>query len=84
MGFKQFLNKLWSGGPREVQGGDPEANAILQEEYGAGPPQQAGGSPFAATGHTGLAESGEGGLAGLEVTEAEEDAVDATDPPEDS
>jgi hypothetical protein len=84
MGFKQWINKVWSGGPREIQGGDPEANAILREELDTGAPEQAGGSPFGASGHTGLAESGESGIAGLEVTEAERDAIDATDPPSDA
>jgi len=84
MGFRQWIHKVWSGGPPEIDGGDPEANAILREEYGAGPPEQAGGSPFGTPGPTGLAESGEGGFAGLEVTEAEKDAIDATDPPSDA
>jgi hypothetical protein len=83
MGFRQWISKVWSGGPREIEGGDPEANAILREEYGAADEQPTGGSPIGASGTTGLAESGEGGLAGLEVTEAEQDAINATDPPSD-
>lgn len=84
MGFRQWINKVWSGGPVEIQGGDPEANAILREEYGRGTPEQAGGSAIGTSAHTGLAESGEPGLMGLEVSEAERDAIDATDPPSDS
>jgi hypothetical protein len=84
MGFKEFLNKLWSGGPRDVEGGDPEAAAILREEYGSGTPEPTGGSPLLTDATTGLAESGEGGITGLEVTEAEEGAIDATDPPSES
>jgi hypothetical protein len=83
MSFRQWIHKVFSGGPVEIEGGDPEANAILREEYGRGAPEQAGGSPIGASGHTGLAESGESGIAGLEVTEAEKDAIDATDPPSD-
>jgi hypothetical protein len=81
--FKRIWKSLSSGDP-EVAGGDPEAQAILREEYGTEANEQpTGGSPIGASGLTGLAESGESGLAGLEVTEAEEDVIDATDPPSD-
>jgi hypothetical protein len=78
--FKRIWQSLSSGDP-EVAGGDPEAEAILREEYGPGDPdvpleQPTGGGPIAASGLTGPGEAGESGLAGLEVTEAEKDAID--------
>lgn len=77
MGFLDKIRRAFSSGGPEIAGGDPEAQAILTEEYGAGdpgvPPEQS--THFAAG--PGLPSGG------YEGTAAAEDAIEATDRPPD-
>jgi len=78
--FKRIWKSLSSGDP-EVAGGDPEAEAILTEEYGAGDPdvpleQPTDGGPIG--GLPGLTQPGLGRVGGTA-----HDAEHATDEPAD-
>lgn len=75
MGFLDKIRKALSSGEPEVAGGDPEAQAILSEEYGAGDPDVPLEHP---THHL----EGSGGP-GLELGGAVDDAIEATDAPRD-
>ena len=75
MGFLDRIRKALSSGEPEVAGGDPEAQAILSEEYGTGDPDVPLEQP---TYHL------EGsGAPGLELGGAVDDAIEATDAPRD-
>lgn len=74
MALSNWFRRMFSTAP-STEGA--EDNAIEQEEYGAG--AEAEPAPdFVAGGLT-----GQGGLAGLESAQAADDAIHATDPPED-
>lgn len=75
MGFLDKIRKALSSGEPEVAGGDPEAQAILTEEYGAGDLPQEQSTHF--TAGPGLPSGGYDGTA------AAEDAIEATDRPPD-
>ena len=77
MGFLARIRKALSSGEPEVAGGDPEAQAILTEEYGAADPIVPLEHPTQFTAGPGLPSRGS------EVGEATDDAVEATDPPPD-
>ena len=77
MGFLEKIRKALSSGEPEVAGGDPEAQAILTEEYGAGDPDVPLEHPTRFTAGPGLPAGGS------EVGEATDDASEATDPPAD-
>ncbi|MFZ0341704.1 MAG: hypothetical protein WAL31_05165 [Gaiellaceae bacterium] len=92
MGLGDFMRKVFSGKPH-VAGGDPETEAILREEYGAGDPDVPLEGPAhstmlarqraSVTGGPVGAGSAEAALLGGEVGEAGEDAIEATDAPSD-
>jgi hypothetical protein len=75
MGFLDRIRKALSSGEPEVAGDDPEAQAILSEEYGAGDPDV----PLERPTHR-LEGSG---APGLELGGAVDDAIEATDAPRD-
>jgi hypothetical protein len=92
MGLGEFMRKVFSGRPH-VAGGDPETDAILRDEYGAGDPDVPLGEPAhstmlarqraSLTGGLVGAGGAEAALLGGEVGEAGEDAIEATDAPSD-
>ena len=75
MGFLDRIRKALSSGEPEVAGDDPEAQAILSEEYGAGDPDV----PLEGPTHR-LEGSG---APGLELGGAVDDAIEAADAPRD-
>jgi hypothetical protein len=77
MGFLAKIRKALSSGEPEVAGGDPEAQAILTEEYGAGDPDVPPEHSTRLTAGPGLPPGGS------EVGEATADTNEATDPPAD-
>jgi hypothetical protein len=77
MGFLDSIRKAFTSGEPEVAGGDPEAQAILSEEYGAGDPDVPPVHPTHFTAGPGLPSGGS------ELGEASEEAIEATDPPRD-
>jgi hypothetical protein len=82
MGFRAFMHKVFSGRP-EVAGGDPEAEAILREEYGAGDPDLPQERPTRLSAGPVGAGGAEAFVPGAEAGAAADDAIEATDAPSD-
>jgi hypothetical protein len=77
MGFFKKIRDALSSGEPEVAVDDPEATAILKEEYGASTPIVPLEHPTQFTAGPGLPSGGSA------VADATDDAIEATDPPSD-